>query len=100
MTIYARNGVYAIIASALLLLLPRQTQSAFSSTAGKDEIAIAMAGGSFRAMAACSGVLRGMTQKKIPDPINLENEISAMDLVAYNSAISGGSMAAIYFWWS
>jgi len=95
--IFARISEYAIIASVFLLLIPRQTESALSSTEGEDEIAIAMAGGSHRAAAACFGVLRGLSQKKIPDPINLENEISAMDLVAYNSAISGGAIPAMIY---
>lgn len=77
------------IAAAFLLLGP--------PASGEDEIAIAMAGGSFRAASACYGTLRGFSQKKIPDPNNLGEEVSAMDLVAYNSAISGGSIPAMLY---
>jgi hypothetical protein len=64
--------------------------------AGKDEIAIAMAGGSLRAASSCFGVLRGFTQKKIPDPIT-GKVVPAMDLVDYNSAISGGTIPALLY---
>ena len=64
--------------------------------AGKDEIAIAMAGGSLRAAAACFGTLRGFSQKKVLNPITGE-QVPSMDLVAYNSAISGGAIPAMLY---
>ena len=62
----------------------------------KDEIGLAMAGGSFRAATTCYSVLRGFQQKRVSSPSTGE-EISAMDLVKYNSGISGGSIPSILY---
>ncbi len=63
-----------------------------------------MAGGSFRAASTCFGVLRGFQQKKVLVTVmnnaagsEEEVHIPAMDLVKYNSGISGGSFPAILY---
>jgi len=56
-----------------------------TSTAEEDEIGIAHAGGSLRAFSSSYGVLRGFEQKGV------------MDLVKYNSGISGGSIPSILY---
>jgi hypothetical protein len=92
----------------VLLLLIVETALSFSASdpgtrleigeAGKDEIGIAMAGGSMRAASACFGTLRGFSQKKIIDPSTANGkEVPAMDFVAYNSAISGGTIPAVLY---
>ena len=48
-------------------------------------IALAFAGGSFRAASSCGGILRGLHQKTILDCNN--NAVPAMDAVKYNSGI-------------
>ncbi len=66
------------------------------------DIGIAMAGGSFRAASTCFGVLRGFQQKKVTvmkseGGESQEVNVPAMDLVKYNSGISGGSFPAILY---
>ena len=48
-------------------------------------IALAMAGGSFRAASTCGGILRGLHQKTIEDCNG--NTVPAMDAVKFNSGI-------------
>lgn len=64
--------------------------------AGDNEIGLALAGGSIRAASTCYGVLRGFQQKRVTSSSSGQ-DVSAMDLVKYNSGISGGSIPAILY---
>ena len=58
-------------------------------------IALALAGGSFRAAATCIGILRGFHQQKVTDKEG--NVVPAMHAIKYNSGISGGSIPTILY---
>jgi len=63
-----------------------------------DALSFASAGGSHRAASSCVGILRGFHQKQIIYNNNIT--IPAMNLVKYNSAISGGSIPALLYTYS
>jgi len=95
------------VAVAVLLLLQAPSALSFADVpstrappkigeAGEDEIGFALAGGGLRAASACYGVLRGFQQKNVTHPDSGE-QVSAMDLVAYNSAISGSAIPAMLY---
>lgn len=67
-----------------------------NSSIDEDELSLAFAGGSIRAASACYGALRGFQQKHLTSPSTGET-VSAMDLVKYNSGISGGSIPAVLY---
>ena len=62
-----------------------KTECNDDNTNNGGTIALAFAGGSFRAASTCGGILRGLHQKTILDCNN--NVVPAMHAVKYNSGI-------------
>jgi len=104
-----KQKAFAVSAYALLALFTKVASFSFSTPgissskavpdigeAPDGEIALALAGGGLRAASACFGALRGLQQKKVIHP-ETGKEVPAMDLVGYNSAISGGSLPAMLY---
>jgi hypothetical protein len=99
--------VVATTTYAILLMQSARVAAFSSSTFGSQEppeigeapdgeIALAMAGGGLRAASAVYSALRGFQKKRVIHPETGE-EVSAMDLVSYNSAISGGSIPSMLY---
>mmetsp|Transcript_9900 Transcript_9900/g.14655 ORF Transcript_9900/g.14655 Transcript_9900/m.14655 type:complete len:612 (+) Transcript_9900:145-1980(+) len=71
------------------------TPPKMGDAAEENEIGLALAGGSIRAASSCYGVLRGFQQKRLKSSSG--QDVSAMDLVKYNSGISGGTIPSILY---
>jgi hypothetical protein len=77
-------------------LITQTTSPAVIDESRQVDVCLALAGGSLRAASSCYGVLRGFQQKRVSSPSTGE-DVSAMDLVKYNSGISGGSIPSILY---
>ena len=104
----SKEKAFVVFMTHAILLMQSAPVAAFSSSTSSSqgppeigeapdgEIGLAFAGGGLRAASAVYSALRGFQKKRIIHPETGE-EVSAMDLVSYNSAISGGSLPSMLY---